>query len=245
MRATLVQPEPNVLDRSLLMMRKAVRLIDEKLSYETATGRVNAELLDANFYALPDETRDYLNEIFSDPFVHDFKIILIFAKMVVNNTDPKTIEDVAYYCKNAGTQHLNEEIVERFRWDNETVVQYQPIHTDITGMGYYSKLDDTYAYRRGTAFRKQSDLAKKQIAALFRLHEYAHHVAAFNPRLERHIEVTANNTIEPYQIAQLAVDHPERVDEIIRIIDDRREADAVLVASVLAADSKALAEGIL
>jgi hypothetical protein len=237
METTLVQPASATADRSFMMMFKTLRLLKQ------SSASNDPEVFKQGYHALPQSTRDYLNEMFKDEFTHNITVLMILTKMVYFRAEPQMIEDVAHYLKNASTQHIESEIAPSFRWDSEITLQYQPIRTDITGLRYYSKLDDTYAYRIGTALRNQSDTAKRQCDALFRLHEYAHEIANYTEVSERFIRVTTNNTVEPYQIAQLTIENPERVEEIISIMEDRQAADSEVIAAILFSSNKALAEG--
>lgn len=228
-------------DRALSIMTKIVRKL-----HRTSRDDETASLLRENFYYLSENMIQNLNRMFTETVNNErlFSAGMIFAKMLVNNVSPMMIDNVAYYIENASHQHLEDQVFERFRWDSEVAVQYHPLSTDITGMGYYSKLTG-YLFRPGTSLRDQSENARKQTTALFRLHEYAHRIADHQARDKRIVEVTANNTIEPYQIAQIAIDRPERVDDLIAIIDQRQTVDADLIIEILDAEVPVLAEGML
>lgn len=239
METTLAQAPPATSDRSYLMMLKTLRLLDR------SSASNDAEVFKGSYEVLPQSTRDYLNVMFKDEFTHNITVLMIITKMVYFRAEPQMIEDVVYYLKNASAQHIESEIAPSFRWDSEITLQYQPVRIDITGLRYYSKLDGTYAYRIGTALRHQSDTAKRQCEALFRLNEYAHEIANYTELEERFIRVTTNNTIEPYQIAQLTIDNPDRVEEIISVMEDRQAADPEVITAILHSKNKALAEGVL
>lgn len=203
--------------------------------------------LAANFSKLDTGTVEYLDNALTEEHLNEPIVHLILAKALILDDHPVLIDDIAYYLLHASDDHLRREVLPRFRWMDETPVQYHPVRTDLTGLGYYYQLE-RYGYRKGTPLRLQPETVRNQCNALLRLHEYAHSIYgnfAFDYQNPPFVHVTANNRIEPVQLAQLAIDTPERVEDIIRTIDAHQAVDIHLVTEVVESETPALSEGML
>lgn len=188
---------------------------------------------------LPDVTRDNIIRSLNREDISSSILGVIMVKMLAGNkTSVQMIDDVATYL--AETNVRNIIFTERmFDIESEAEVQYQPIQIDITGLRYYRLRDFNYDSSR--PIREQDGRTREQVTALFKLHSFAYQ----QPTVEPVVDITADNVIKPYWLAQYAAERPEMTDHVISLIVERRTADETVIRNVLGNESPTMMRGVL
>jgi hypothetical protein len=219
-------------------------ILDSPLFWNSLTTKHSKHHIIERYLDLPEDTRENIKRVIKQQESFAVNTAMIIVKMLAgSNTSDQMIDDVATYIAGTDTDNL-EFIKQMFRSDSETEVQYQPLQIDITGLKYYSL--NGFKYNPALPIRKQSEKTQEQIAALFKLHSYSYTLPSYmQSGREPMVTITANNRIEPYWLAQYAVERPDLVDNMIDAIDERGTAREDVIRPVLGTESPAMMQGVL
>lgn len=230
--------------RTEALQRLPLSILDSALFWNTLTPKSSKNHAIEKYLDLAEDTRENIERAINRDESFATNTAMILVKILVgNHTSDQMIDDVATYI--AGTDPGNLEFIKQmFRLDSEAEVQYQPLQIDITGLRYYSLKG--FNYDPSLPIRKQSETTQEQIAALFKLHSYSYTLPSYmESGREPMVKITANNRIEPYWLAQYAVERPDLVDNIIDAIDERGTAREDVIRNILSSESPVMMQGVL
>lgn len=226
------------------LARLPLSLVTNRMVWNGLKSKHSVEHVVNRYINLPEETRECIARASLRDESLTTTSSMIFLKMLVgSNTSDQMIDDVATYIDRTDMGNFGF-IMRMYRTEDETEVQYQPLKIDITGLKYYSL--NGFSYDSSLPIRQQSETTQEQIDALFKLHSYSYSLPSYmETGREPAVTITANNRIEPYWLAQYAVEHPNLVDNMINIIAERGTAREDVIRPILSAESPAMMHGVL
>ena len=232
---------------STLKVAKGSRLLLAGLKSAIPAGEIpflhhQPKELAAKIRELPDEVLETVHEAdtaISDPVDRRYLQSMVI-KAVDCDASSVDIESAVHYFMNSD-RSVRENIDEYFEFGSSAngIATY-PIGNLISAVKAYDL--DGFSFDPELPIGKQDERTVEQCNALKQLH-YAVEEAE---RWDEPVPVFADDkTLIVAELAQMVVDRPETVDDIIDIIDERRTLDFDLIASILASDATALREGTL
>lgn len=189
--------------------------------------------------SLPPETISYLAGILGDEKFQeesDYSLDRMLIFMLHSGASVQDIEDIA--CILATNEMILAQSSDYFEWDLEGTMPTAMLKELIDGLRWYDRLDG-FQYDKATPLRRQGQRVVEQSNALLEM--------ALHLEMVHEYQLVYGVTVIPeYETAELVAEFPERVFEIIAMMEESDYESLTGIREVLTGEvHRSLADGII